>query len=234
MTFDIGGSVDARGLVHQDIRVASPDGAVRIYIPAGTVVLTSDHRPLRQIQVSPVGDLPVVPDDVYAVGNGYEFGPSGATFNPPIKVAIPYDPSALPETIAPDEVEPAFFDVTSESWVSVGGTVDPTARSVTADVAHFTTFAVLTKHAGVNWLLMVGIVLLEIGLGAFLALMIPRWRRAAAARPAGSRGWFHLPGWVPWQPRTRRPAAARVGSTASRKGDTAHPPSNPPPRSNNH
>src|SRR5260370_33919245 len=97
--------------------------------------------------------------------------------------------------MADDDVEPAFFDTNGSGWVALGGTVDPIARTVTAHVAHFTTFAVLTKRGGVNWLLFAGIILVELGLGALGALVIRRSR-------AGG-GSITLPFRGPWSRRSK-------------------------------
>lgn len=198
VTFDIGRSVDSRGVVLEDIHVATADGTVRISLAAGTVALTADRRPLRTLDVTPVEDVPIVPDDVFIAGGGYEFGPGGSTFNPPITIVFPYDPSQIPEGIARDNVEPAFYDVNANAWVSLNGTVDPAQRTVTAQVPHFTTFAALTRHSGVNWALVIGVILVEIGLGSAALFVIPRWRRRRAHRKERRSGPSH---------RQRTPAA---------------------------
>jgi hypothetical protein len=209
LTFDISRAIDIRGVLTQEVRLASPDGAIKLLIPAGTVALTRDRRPVRVIEVLPSDDLPVVPDDVFVASAGYEFGPSGATFSPPITVSLPYDPATIPDNMADDDVEPAFFDTTGSGWVALGGTADPIARTVTAHVAHFTTFAVLTKRGGVNWLLFAGIILVELGLGALGALVIRRSR-------AGG-GSITLPFRGPW---SRRPKVEEVALSPLRR--TSH------------
>jgi hypothetical protein len=211
VTFDLGDAIDSRGVVTQDLRMSSPDESVRVLIPAGTVALTTDKRPVRTIQLTISSDLPVVPDDVFVAGTGFEFGPTGATFTPAITISLPYDPSAIPDTMAEDNVEPAFFDTHGANWVSLGGSVDPTAHTVTTQVTHFTTFAVLTKHGGVNWLLLVGIILVELGFGALGILLLVRWRRRGPGAPI-------LPWRLPlhWPLRPRRRVFARPVSRDER------------------
>ncbi len=40
---------------------------------------------------------PTPPEDFSVIGLVYDFGPNGATFDPPITLTITYDPALIPE-----------------------------------------------------------------------------------------------------------------------------------------
>jgi hypothetical protein len=165
-SIDVSGAVDDRGVVQADVRYSDPDKLFTVFMPAGTVALDKDKRPLRRIDVRVLDDHPILPDDVAMVGVPLEFDPSGATFNPPIRISLGFDPSLLPDGFGADDLDVAFFDTSGNQWVDLHGTVEAATTTVTGSVSHFTSFAILTRSdQGVNWLVLFGILAAELGLG---------------------------------------------------------------------
>jgi len=146
---------------------------------------------LRSIQVELLDDHPVVPDDRALLGQVLEFSPSGATFNPPIRISLGYDDADLPDGFTGTELDLAYFDTPRGQWVTLGAVVEPATRTVTASTGHFTSFGVLTRAGpSVNWPLTAGILALEVGLGVAVFVFISRRRRLAAAGVPGEEELF--------------------------------------------
>ena len=66
----------------------------------------------------------------------YDFGPSGASFDPPITLTIPYDKTSG------EDVSIAYWDGTK--WNILDTTYDPATGELMAKISHFSTFAVIT------------------------------------------------------------------------------------------
>jgi hypothetical protein len=72
--------------------VVSEDGLAVLELPRGTKVLDAQGQPVADISVT-AGRLPLRTDAAW-VGEAYEFGPEGATLDPPASLTISYDPWA--------------------------------------------------------------------------------------------------------------------------------------------
>ena len=73
--------------------------------------------------------------------SAYDFGPDGATFAPAITLTITYDPETLAAGVSEEELYLAYWD--GSQWVALESTIDTTANTVTAEVSHFTQFALI-------------------------------------------------------------------------------------------
>lgn len=144
---DLGGSIDASGVVLQALARTFEDGAAKIEIPGGTTALTAEGTPLGTIRVQPIKEPPVPPADFHIVGLAYDFGPDGATFDPSATITLKYDPAMCPEGIAEEDLVIAYFDVERGDWEELVCTVDVTTHTVTAQIGHFTLFAILAEAA---------------------------------------------------------------------------------------
>jgi hypothetical protein len=190
---DLSQVIDDKGLIKQEVHATDPSGTVGVIIPANTHALTHDRRPLTAIQVQPLTNHPVVPDDVYLIGSAIELGPTGATFEPPITVTLTYDPKRVPTGLTPDDLQQSFFDVNGGRWVSMDSGVDATNHTVSARTSHFTTFGILSRPPpSVNWLLLALILALEAAVG-YAAYRYLLWRRRQNAEeeetPLDDLGW---------------------------------------------
>ena len=73
----------------------------------------------------------------------HDFRPSGAAFNPFINITLQYDPNSLPKGVSEKNIYIAYADTASGKWVKLGGVVDSVKHNITAQVTHFTVFAIL-------------------------------------------------------------------------------------------
>ena len=75
----------------------------------------------------------------------YDFGPDGATLEPPITLTITYNPALIPEGVAEENLVIAMWDEDAGEWVELPGpfTIDTENNTISAPVSHFTAFTVL-------------------------------------------------------------------------------------------
>lgn len=148
LTVSIGGTsssfnVKSDGRLESEARGKSADGKVNLTIPANTLCNDRDGQRLTTIEMKDAKDVPPPPAGNQTVGIPQEFGPDGATFDPPIKLSFAIDVSLIPAGVAEKDLTMAFFNGATGKWVSVPTTVDTVNHTVTGDISHFTTFAVL-------------------------------------------------------------------------------------------
>ncbi len=134
--------IDEAGVIQQEVRYITPDGMAQIEIDPGTATLTGDGSPLQNIFVQEVCDGIPPLSHGQIVGCAYDFGPDGATFDPPIVVALRYDPGSISEGVAEEALVIVYYDVAAGQWVPLASTVDTTNNVVSAEVSHFTIFAI--------------------------------------------------------------------------------------------
>jgi hypothetical protein len=135
--------IDATGKVLDTIDVTYSDGTLNLYIPKGTVVLDKYGKPLRVMEIAVTGSPPGIPGRTYCVSPAYTLLPGGTTFDPPMTLTWSYDPDTLPDEAHEEELFVAYYDESIGRWSSLGGVVDTLNNTVTAEVSHFTTFALL-------------------------------------------------------------------------------------------
>lgn len=143
-TTDVSGMVSEAGVFQEPATALSEDGLCTFTIPEGTVGLTADLEPLTEINIQEMDDPPPPPEDANVIGLTYDFGPDGATFDPPITLTFTYDPADIPEGVAEEDLVIAWYDEASGEWVELEGcVVDPETNTITAPVSHFTAFGAM-------------------------------------------------------------------------------------------
>ncbi|MEE8372112.1 MAG: hypothetical protein V3R87_00045, partial [Dehalococcoidia bacterium] len=79
-------------------------------------------------------------------GLTYEFGPEGATFEPPITITFTFVPAELPEGVSEEDLFVAVWDEDAGAWVEVeGAIIDLVTGTVTIQVGHFSKYAVFVR-----------------------------------------------------------------------------------------
>jgi len=88
---------------------------------------------------------PPPPEDAYIIGAVYDFAPGGATFNPPLKLTISYDPGELPEGVRESEVYIACYQ--DSKWDKVPyKQVEAEKHRVTTQIGLSAKYAVLAPR----------------------------------------------------------------------------------------
>ena len=135
--------ISRSGEVERTIEAASEDGRLTMTIPEGTIAKGEDDERLENLEMTTDENPPPPPEDAHVIGLAYSFGPAGATFDPPITLEFTYDPDTIPEGVNEEDLVAAYYDEDAEEWVELECTVEPETHTITACVAHFTTFALI-------------------------------------------------------------------------------------------
>jgi len=124
------------------IRLISPDGLASLEIASGTKALAENGKPLEYIEMQQSVAPSNLVSDTQIIGLAYDLLPEGANFNPPIQLAIKYDPAALPKEAAEGNLTIAYYDA-GRGWLKVKSAVDAGNHIVQTDVQHFTKYSIL-------------------------------------------------------------------------------------------
>ena len=135
--------ISSEGKILKTIEATSADGKLIITIPFGTIALKKNGNPLSTMTADIDSSPPSPPEGADIIGLVYDFGPEGATFEPPITIEYTYDPDEVPEGVAEEDLVIAYYDEDAGEWVECECTCDPETHCVTACVCHFTTFATI-------------------------------------------------------------------------------------------
>ncbi|MBI2851679.1 MAG: hypothetical protein HYX84_01050 [Chloroflexi bacterium] len=136
-------NIDPSGKALSEAKLTTIDGKATLTVAQGTVLQTKDGTPLMSLTAAPLaGTPPAAPPD-HSVIVAQDFGPDGATFNPALTVSMTYDPANLPAGINENKLSLAYWDGTG--WTKLDSVVDTAARTVTAQVSHFTVVGILAE-----------------------------------------------------------------------------------------
>ena len=136
-------AIDLTGVLQERIELTTADGKMTIIIPRGTKILDKRGYPPGNMVLAVDEDPPPPPVDTQVIGLVYDFSPAGITFVPAATVLYNFDPVEVPEGAVPGDLVLAFYDAAAADWVACDCTCDEEEHCITADVHHFTSFAVL-------------------------------------------------------------------------------------------
>jgi hypothetical protein len=119
--------------------LTSADGKLSISVSQGTSLKSANGSLLSSVSAQPASLLP--DPEGQAVILGYNLGPEGAQFSPALALAFFYNGISLPQGVSEDDLYLAFWD--GSQWAKLQAKLDPAAKTLTADVSHFSTYALL-------------------------------------------------------------------------------------------
>jgi len=135
--------ISRTGEILKTIDSVSADGVLTIYIAKGSMVKNQDGKRLRTLQVTVDENPASPPEGEYIIGPAYDFEPNGATFDPSMTLTWCYDPGELREGVNEEDLALACYDEDAHDWVKLECLLDTVNHTITAQVSHFTAFAVL-------------------------------------------------------------------------------------------
>ncbi len=135
--------ISSQGVMTQSVTAESANATCRLTINSGTKALAKDDSPLPLVTVIPASQPPAPPENASIVGLVYDFGPDGATFNPPVTLRYSYNLSEIPSGVNEKDLVIAYYDKNEANWVGVESAVDTITKTITAPVSHFTSFGIL-------------------------------------------------------------------------------------------
>ncbi len=119
------------------------DGKLTIIIPGGTVILTEDGAAPIELIIAVDESPPPLPGGAVIIGTAYSFKPNGITFDPSMTLTFTYNPNSIPGNVNGEDSVIAYYDLATRQWVKLESVVDTEANTVSAEVTHLTTFALL-------------------------------------------------------------------------------------------
>ena len=133
--------LSANGTVLNPVDIVSEDGIASVSLATGVQPVDASGKPLDNIRVVRVNqaDVPSAGPTFTFSGIAYDFKPDGASFSPgaTIRFLIPQDKWG---SVSQQEIKAKWYNPTSKSWEDVPAAVDPTARTVTMTVSHFSMY----------------------------------------------------------------------------------------------
>ena len=121
----------------------SDDGMLNVVVATEGETLDGDGNPLSEIEFTAEASPPALPTDKALVGHAYRLEPEGTTFSPPATLTWGYQAAYLQEGVNEDDLTIAFYDEEANEWVEIDSEVDTSGTTITADIEHLSTFAVL-------------------------------------------------------------------------------------------
>ncbi|MFC2024707.1 hypothetical protein ACFLTJ_03970 [Chloroflexota bacterium] len=121
----------------------SQDKMLSVLVPEGTTARNKAGAPFSGLQFRFTDTSPALPPGGSMVGPAYDIGPDGATFDPPITLSWNYDPLNIPPGVAEEALAINYYDETAEEWLELPSQVEAVSDTITASVAHFSTFAMM-------------------------------------------------------------------------------------------
>lgn len=141
------GNIDGNGVMTGDVIAGSFDECCWLTIKRGTKVLNKFGHAVSLITMLKLDSPPPLPEGSNSIGIYRDHGPSGATFEPCATLTCCYDEELLPEGFDENNLVIAMWDKATGKWVILGSTVDTEKDEVSAQVCHFTPFAILAGTA---------------------------------------------------------------------------------------
>ncbi|MFO8101094.1 MAG: right-handed parallel beta-helix repeat-containing protein [Dehalococcoidia bacterium] len=139
--------IDEQGNTTGDMSGNGPcqDCSGTLDIPEGTTALDAAGGPLSSVSVQPPSSVMDASSGAAILGV-CDFGPDGATFDPPITVELSYDPAEVArEGLAPQDLTLAYYDEAAGQWTRLPGmtVVNFSSQTVRGAAGHFTDIAVI-------------------------------------------------------------------------------------------
>lgn len=122
------------------------DTVLVIALSREMTALDKDGNELESITISKEVNPLQPPEGCYFVGTVYNMAPDGSVFAPPLSLSMAYGETDLPQGMVENELYLAYCDDKGQ-WVDLTSEVDTEANRVTAEVNHFTLFAIMARPA---------------------------------------------------------------------------------------
>ena len=142
--------INRQGELQETVERISDDKMLILTLPEGTIALDEENEPLKRLKIIMEEYPPPPPREANFIGLAYNFigldynlEPSRATFIPSMAITFYYEDSMLPEGVTEEELILAYYNEELGEWVNLTSYVDTWANSVTTEISHLTTFAIL-------------------------------------------------------------------------------------------
>ena len=134
--------INTQGVFNQNINAWSDDTNVLVQIPSGTTVLAANGALPQELSIIHMTTPPAFQAGAGIIGIAYDLTPNGMTFSPAVTIRFNYDPLLIPAGVDPTSVKIAYYDSTQNAWITLPSTVDTVNHFISAQISHFTPYAV--------------------------------------------------------------------------------------------
>ncbi|MFC2021850.1 helix-turn-helix domain-containing protein [Chloroflexota bacterium] len=142
---DVSRVVRSDGSFTQTVTVQSPNKLMVITIEKGNRGKTGAGARVTKITIRQLADPPPPPPNAHIVGLTYDLNAGGGTFENPVTISLTYDPDKLPEGVNDEDLVVAWYDEDAGQWVELATVVDPETNIITAQITHFSKYAVIAR-----------------------------------------------------------------------------------------
>lgn len=137
-------TTSAAGMVLEPVTVRTDDKVGAVTILEGTIARDSEGNALTEVTCTKVAPAEVPPAPPGAnVAIALRCGPAGATFDPP--ASLTFTLSTEEWAKIDDGAKPSvmWYNPENGEWQEIAATVDSVTRTVTAEVEHFSIYALV-------------------------------------------------------------------------------------------
>lgn len=111
-------------------------GAIRVIFPPGSVSADKNIQIKKVLGTPPSGTATGEKAfDAIAIGEPYDIGPDGISFDKPVTFSLSYDPASLPKEISTSSLILSYFD--GQKWVKVDAVHDKDKNTFTSSASVF-------------------------------------------------------------------------------------------------
>ena len=134
--------VSATGETTQSVTVRTADGAGSLTVGEGTLACDENGDPLDEVTVASVDatGIPQAPPGT-TIGLALDCGPAGATFDPPVTLTYTLSAEEWAKIGDTATLQVMWYNPGTGEWHEVAATVNAATRTVTAQVSHFSIYA---------------------------------------------------------------------------------------------
>jgi len=139
------------GLVSRFVRIASPDGVASLAIAEGVRAVDAVGGPLRTVTLKLLDspDVPGAPGAYVFSGYACTAGPDGAAFSPPATLVFNLTEEEWDAVYSSRRgLLVQWYNRSANAWEEVPTLVHPETRSVTAEISHFSLYALFVGLPG--------------------------------------------------------------------------------------
>jgi len=135
-------TTSAAGVVLTPVTVTTEDKAGAVTIPEGTTARDQDGNPLGEVTCAEVAQAEVPPAPPGTnIAIALVCGPTGATFDPPALLTYTLSEEEWGGIDEEAVLSVMWYNPETRDWQEIAATVDPATRTVTAEVDHFSIYA---------------------------------------------------------------------------------------------
>ncbi|WP_292730722.1 hypothetical protein [Methanoculleus sp.] len=128
------------GEVSESVTVRTSDSVGSLTVGKGTHARDANGNPLGEVTIEHAAGLPPIPPGA-TIGFALDCGPAGATFDPPITLTYTLSEEEWAKISDLSTLQVMWYNPGTGEWQEVPATVDPATRTVTAQISHFSLFA---------------------------------------------------------------------------------------------